>query len=885
MATATTTKAGHAIRRPRPSVGARLGTRASKNMPVKTAPEPHVRTSDYILRKFRGKPPSLTIHLHATFFRFDQQDGSFPFDSPMKFVLQHLRSQTVPHEMVQDLLDNDVVFYDGCLIVNLVNHQSSVAKTPTPGNLSSASSDHNVPFSMHNYHDHITPSPFGPYPRKSADRPPVKSRSESVKQQDGPKDQVHTGPKTSTIVLHPTDLSRHHELMHLANQPNKNALSIEERDYQQFEADMLVATEPPLLLAPAKSPEEAEMALNLLKHPLHSEAPSSPRSRKRTHAEMALDDAQAFEEERRMLIMDERTKPSLRGANGASASEGQTASVALGFSRFKTLETIKKSHEETDRKMKEEEAQKAIEKRQHDTALAQKRKLVEERSRQDQVALQQKQKMMIQQQHLMQQQQAQQQAQQQQAHQLQQQQQQQQQQLQQQQLQHQTPMAANPQQQHLQQQQAAMASSPVVHNPTPVMASSPLMPNAVNMNMGGFPMQPNASNQGAGSPPRPASAAMQQANSMAMARQISQQPNQSRHATPQMPLGTPQMAPAVPIDGNRQMSGTPHMQHRSPIPPHMQGTPNQANLMAGAQQMNQLTPSQQMALMQQQRARIQQQAMQSASPNQAYTPEQLAMIRSQQTMALQQQMNPQMYAQMQQRMQMQGMQGGTPMMQTPSQQQQMSQAMGQQMGQQPMGQQQMGQQQMGQQQMGQQQMSQQQMGQQQMSQQQMGQQQMGQQQMGQQQMQTAQALQRQQAVHQARSQFMRTKQMIVQLQSQGQPIPVDLQQRFQQQQQIVQAAQQSMAVATSRTQQQALGDTSNTDMYMQNLRNQQALIARMQRNTQMGQQATMMNGTPQPQNMNMNMAQNQQQMQQQMQFAAARQNAMNQQRPGSGMGQ
>ena len=300
MATATTAKPGHAMRRPRPTLSARLGTRANthgtgSDTPVKTMAEPLVRSSDYILRKFRASPPSLTIHLHATFFRFDQQDGSFPYDSPMKFILHHLRKQTIPHEMVQDLLDNHVAFYDGCLIVNIVNHKSSVAKTTTPGNLSVTSADHNLPFSMHNYHDHITPSPFGPYPKKPSDRPTssTKSRSESVKQHDGSKDQPHTGPRTSTIVLHPTDLSRHHELMYLANQSNKTALTIDEKDYYQFEANMLVSSEPPLLLDPAKSPQEAEMALRLLQHPLHSEPPPSPRSRKRTHAEMAQDDAQA----------------------------------------------------------------------------------------------------------------------------------------------------------------------------------------------------------------------------------------------------------------------------------------------------------------------------------------------------------------------------------------------------------------------------------------------------------------------------------------------------------------------------------------------------------------------------------------------------------------
>ena len=125
-----------------------------------------------------------------------------------------------------------------------------------------------------------------------------------------------------------------------------------------------------------------------------------------------------------------------------------------------------------------------------------------------------------------------------------------------------TPMPTNPQHNQLQQQAAMAQSSPIVRNPTPMMASSPLMANSAAMNMGGFPMQPTASNQGAGSPPRPPSA-MQHAN-IAMARQMSQQQSQSRHATPQMAHGTPHMTGSVPMDGNRQMSGTPQMQHQSP---------------------------------------------------------------------------------------------------------------------------------------------------------------------------------------------------------------------------------------------------------------------------------------------------------------------------------
>jgi len=43
-----------------------------------------VISTQYILEKFKGKPPSLIIHMHESHFRFDQQDGSFSYTSPMR---------------------------------------------------------------------------------------------------------------------------------------------------------------------------------------------------------------------------------------------------------------------------------------------------------------------------------------------------------------------------------------------------------------------------------------------------------------------------------------------------------------------------------------------------------------------------------------------------------------------------------------------------------------------------------------------------------------------------------------------------------------------------------------------------------------------------------
>ena len=70
------------------------------------------KTTSYMLRKYRKHPPSFTLHLHPTHFRFDDQDGSFSYNSPMKVLLEHIRSQTVPHIMLDDLQTAHIKFYE-----------------------------------------------------------------------------------------------------------------------------------------------------------------------------------------------------------------------------------------------------------------------------------------------------------------------------------------------------------------------------------------------------------------------------------------------------------------------------------------------------------------------------------------------------------------------------------------------------------------------------------------------------------------------------------------------------------------------------------------------------------------------------------------------------
>lgn len=51
--------------------------------------------------------------MHPTHFRFDQQEGTFSYKSPMRSFIEHLRLGTVPHDLLEDLTRANVAFYEG----------------------------------------------------------------------------------------------------------------------------------------------------------------------------------------------------------------------------------------------------------------------------------------------------------------------------------------------------------------------------------------------------------------------------------------------------------------------------------------------------------------------------------------------------------------------------------------------------------------------------------------------------------------------------------------------------------------------------------------------------------------------------------------------------
>lgn len=79
------------------------------------------------LRKRHHGEASLTLHLHPHHCRFEHQNGVFLYDSPIRSLLESIRDARLPVELL-DLLDATAVkYFEGCLVVEVIDHRGVVA--------------------------------------------------------------------------------------------------------------------------------------------------------------------------------------------------------------------------------------------------------------------------------------------------------------------------------------------------------------------------------------------------------------------------------------------------------------------------------------------------------------------------------------------------------------------------------------------------------------------------------------------------------------------------------------------------------------------------------------------------------------------------------------
>ncbi|KAI4150834.1 MAG: hypothetical protein LQ340_003876 [Diploschistes diacapsis] len=544
--------------------------------PSKKVVEPYVRSASYMLKKYRKSAPSLILHLHPTHFRLEQQDGSFSYSSPARKLLEHIRDETVPHDMLDELHQAGIKFYEGCLIVQIHDHRNTSKDTTSSS--TAKTNDRNQSASIHSYNQYLTPSPYVPYPntkvQDEAEASPntgATGKAETLQRinsanndQENPVSKTPRGPRTFTTVLFPTSLTLQEDVLRYANAVDqrsinrkssqagnsrapgagtgtgpsanigtsgppakKQKLQYSNKSLQSIESTMILSTAPPLHLDPVKDADEAQALLDKLADPLCCRDPPAPKSRKRTIAELAADEALAAEEQRFMLIMDERLGSgfSVTGTGKAvgADNEGTSTNFEARFERFKTLEEIKQVNSEKKERETQQLPQAQQPKAKAEAESAHEQKIINAKLANAQVS----------------------------------------------------------------------QSPPVVRNMTPQTASSPPMPNAVQRGASAVSMNISNSAQGAGSPPRPGSALQHgHPGPVSMAAQRSQQPP-SRNGTPSMPNGTPRGQHATPV--MRNLTPTPRMSQTSPVNSVVAGTPMIGHSMIGAAHINgqpSLTPQQ-----------------------------------------------------------------------------------------------------------------------------------------------------------------------------------------------------------------------------------------------------------------------------------------------------
>jgi len=622
----------------------------------------------------------------------------------MRLVLEHIKSGTIPHDLIEFF--TDVPFYEGCMIVQIYDHKSAApvqgstrANTGATKTIPFSVHNYNAYLTPSSYVPYPAQNTItgkgklvtdeGDDKSKSAEQMDKENMPAPTMPNDGQRNKQQAGPRKPrihTVVLHPTPLSSHVDLATKAAEarsgsdgrrdsrqdggplsatvpptpttaiPSTPQLSmappakrvkrtkvdLDSANIHAAEGQIVQLTTAPLSLDPVGSARESAALLASLAHPMHSEKPPLPKTRKRTVAEMAADEALAADQERYMLILDERLSSNAVNAQGGANppdGNGQAggASFEPRFEKFKALENIKHQHEENKKieKQRREEADRKLQQERERNKLRDEAKEREEKQRN--LAAQQAANNAARQHQQQQQQQAQAQAQaQQEAHRRSQ--------MQSQQMQQGIPaqhahphvngtmangIPAQPQRFHQQQVSQAQTSSPIVRNGTPQSHSSP----TVN-GMGNVPMQQSTSSMG-GSPPRPGSVVNHP--QMGAPTGMSAQRSQQSHAgTPRMPNSTPNVQ-STPL--NRQMSQTPRMSQGSPQGP-----------MASAPQMmmqqQQMTP-QQAALQQQRLQMIQNQQAQRMMGGQMNPAGQMNAASAQQMLQAQQIMRQQQLQQQQ----------------------------------------------------------------------------------------------------------------------------------------------------------------------------------------------------------------------------------------------
>ncbi|WBW73014.1 SAGA complex subunit Spt20 [Schizosaccharomyces osmophilus] len=242
------------------------------------------RKSEEIRKKYQNEEPSLVLHIHKYHFRFEQQDGAFTYNGPVKTILHYIRMELIPPDCLEVFQNSNIKFYDGCLTVRIVDHRHSTSNDSSQSQSSTTASSLKAP----------PPPPSPSYLPKNA------TNAETAMQPAMPAStQASSSPPVHYTVLRPTPETLYQDLC-LLNESLAGQLS--DDNILDLESKILVASEPPLILTPAASKPQMIHVLN----ELADAPPPLKRKRQQGSAQLAGEEAERLEKENLLLLMDDQ---------------------------------------------------------------------------------------------------------------------------------------------------------------------------------------------------------------------------------------------------------------------------------------------------------------------------------------------------------------------------------------------------------------------------------------------------------------------------------------------------------------------------------------------------------------------------------------------------
>lgn len=292
-------------------------------------------TSESLLAKYENEPPSIELHIYPTHYRFGNQEGVIPKNSPLiRMFFTYMEHEVIPPAATEVFRDSGIRFYEGCVIMQLIDHRN--ATISSAGQLSqtqASAAASTTTTSTENGKDGVKSEP-------NTENTPKKDSTAGAA--------VKPDPMTYRTILRPTSLSLWHELLYTTDTSHGR---FSDHLALSMEAEILALTirnvdlrVPPVKQPPRSKPLSDIENCTAAMQAIHNHRIGLSRPNRPLHEDMVH---HGSDYEELMLILDDKKDSAASTTNG-----GQ-------FMRLSFIEQIRKKRERL-RALQQQRAQGAV---------------------------------------------------------------------------------------------------------------------------------------------------------------------------------------------------------------------------------------------------------------------------------------------------------------------------------------------------------------------------------------------------------------------------------------------------------------------------------------------------------------------------------------------